>query len=295
MLDIKQRTGYVFLAVMLAQVLLVSAQVQTRTGMPVIEAVSFGAFSRVQGATSSAVRSVRDVWTNYASLRGARDENAALKQQLAELEIRLQEQRALAARSAQLQTLLELKQTSGLPTLAAEIIGGNPNARSGVREVTIDRGSADGVQANMAVMAPKGIVGRVIGRPSAHASRVQLLLDRQAAAGAITERTRVGGMVAVADADGGLVMDLVPNLQDVKPGDLVVTSGIEGIYPKGYAIGWVESVEQGAGLYKDIKVRSAVDFGSLEEVLVVLVPARPASAIDVDEDKPAPPASGTVK
>lgn len=292
MLDIKQRTGWVFFSVMLAQVLLVSVQVQTRSGLPVIEAVSFGAFSRVQGATSSMVRGVRDVWTNYASLRGARDENATLKQQLAELEVRLQEQRALAARTAQLQTLLELKQATALPTVAAQVIGGNPNARAGLREVTIDRGTADGVQANMAVIAPKGIVGRVIGQPATHASRVQLLIDRNAAAGAITERARVGGLIAVG-AEEGLIFDLVPNLQDVKPGDLVVTSGIDGIYPKGYAVGWVESSERGSSLYRDIKVRPAVDFGSLEEVLVVLVPARPASA--VEEETIGKPAAGAIK
>ena len=288
MLDIKQRTGWVFFSVMLAQVLLVSAQVQTRAGMPVIEAVSFGAFSRVQGATSSMVRSVRDFFTDYTSLRGARDENAALKQQLAELEVRLQEQRALAARTAQLQSLLSLKESMPLPTVAAEVIGGNPNARAGIREVTIDRGTADGVQANMAVIAPKGIVGRVIGQPAAHAARVQLIIDRNAAAGAITERARVGGLIAVSsDEIGRLIFDLVPDRQDVKQGDLIVTSGIDGIYPKGYTVGWVESVEQTEGLYLQIKVAPAVDFGSLEEVLVVLVPARPATAVETElADKP---------
>ena len=290
MLDIKQRTGWVFFSVMLAQVLLVSAQVQTRSGMPVIEAVSFGAFSRVQGATSSMVRGVRDFFTDYTSLRGARDENAALKQQLAELEVRLQEQRALAARTAQLQNLLALKEAMPLPTIAAEVIGGNPNARAGIRELTIDRGTADGVQANMAVIAPKGIVGRVIGQPAAHASRVQLIIDRNAAAGAITERARVGGLIAVSSDDvGRLIFDLVPERQDVKTGDLIVTSGIDGIYPKGYAVGWAESVEKTGGLYLQIKVSPAVDFGSLEEVLVVLVPARPASAVEAElADKPDP-------
>lgn len=286
----RQRTGWVFFGVMLAQVLLVSAQVQTRSGMPVIEAVSFGAFSRVQGTTSAMVRSVRDFFTNYASLSGARDENAALKQQLAELEVRLQQQRALAARTAQLQSLLALKEATPLPTIAAEVIGGNPNARAGIREVTIDRGTADGVQANMAVIAPKGIVGRVIGQPAAHAARVQLIIDRNAAAGAITERARVGGLIAVSTEDaGGLIFDLVTDRQDVKPGDLVVTSGLDGIYPKGYAVGWVASVQSTEGLHLDIKVQPAVDFGSLEEVLVVLVPARPAAAVEAElAGKPAP-------
>jgi rod shape-determining protein MreC len=271
---------------MMAQVLLVSVQVQTRSGVRVIEAVSFGAFSRVQSVTSSGIRGVRDVWTNYSELRGAREENQALKQQLAEIEVRLQEQRALAARTAKLNELLGLKTATPLRTIAAEVIGGNPNATPGIREVTIDRGTADGVQLSMAVIAPQGIVGRVIGYPAAHASRVQLIIDRNAAAGALVERTRAGGMVAGTADQPPLAMENVSSLADVKVGDLVVSSGIDGIYPKGYAIGWIETVERGRGLHLQLAVRPAVDFNSLEEVLVVLVPPRPAV---MDDEKPPPP------
>lgn len=283
MAEFRKRTGVIFVIAIVAQVLLVSAQVQTRSGVRVLEAVSFGAFARVQGVTSSAVRGVRDVWSNYAELRGAREENQSLKQQLADLEIRLQEQRALAARTTKLQELLALQQSTELPTIAAEVIGGNPNAMAGIREITIGRGTADGVQPGMAVMAPKGIVGRVIGQPAAHAARVQLLIDKYAAAGALTERSRAGGMVVGVEREPPLAMELVSNLQDVKPGDLIVTSGIDGIYPKGYSIGWAEKVEKGTGLYLNISVSPAVDFSSLEEVLVVLVPPRPATT---EEDNP---------
>lgn len=284
MSEFRKRTGVIFVIVMVAQVLLVSAQVQTSSGVRVLEAVSFGAFARVQGVTSSAVRGVRDVWSNYAELRGAREENQSLKQQLADLELRLQVQRALAARTAKLQELLALQQSTELPTIAAEVIGGNPNAMAGIREITIGRGTADGVQPGMAVMAPTGIVGRVIGQPASHAARVQLLIDKYAAAGALTERTRAGGMVIGVETDPPLAMEFVSNLLDVKPGDLIVTSGIDGIYPKGYSIGWVEAAERGKGLYLSISVRPAVDFSSLEEVLVVLVPPRPALP---DEEHPA--------
>ncbi len=274
----------------LAQILLVSAQVQTRSGVRVLQAVSFGAFSRVQSVTSSGVRGVRDVWSNYAELRGARDENQALKQQLADLEVRLQEQRALAARTAKLTELLELKQAGPLPTIAAEVIGGNPNATPGIREITIDRGTADGVQPSMAVIGPKGIVGRVIGSPAAHAARVQLIIDRNAAAGALVERTRDGGLIVGTAGQPPLALEMVSQLADIKVGDLVVSSGIDGIYPKGYAIGWIEALEKGKesgrGLYWTVSVRPSIDFNSLEEVLVVLVPARPAT---VEDEKLTPP------
>ena len=278
MLDIRKRTGVVFTLAILAQVILVSVQVQTRSGVRAIEAVSFGAFSRVQLATSSFVRGVRDVWTNYGALRGARDENTALKQQLAELEIRLQEQRALAGRTTKLQELLDLKQNTQLPTVAAEVIAGNPNP--GVMQITIGRGSADGVQADMAVIAPKGLVGRIVGEPSAHAARVQLIIDRNAAAGVLSERTRSGGLIVGVDGNPPLAMELVSNITDIKAGDVILTSGVDGIYPKGYAVGVVEKSEATQELHRIITVRPAVDFSSLEEVLVVLVPARGATPTD---------------
>lgn len=291
MLDIRRRTGVLLLAISVGHLILISVQVQSKSGVPMFQAVTFGAFARVQGTTASTLYGVRHFWGNYVWLRGARAENERLRRDVADLQVRLQEARALAARSAQLQELLHLQTSSGLPTIAAEVIAGNPNP--GMLTITIGRGSADGVQTDMAVIAPAGIVGRIVGAPAAHASRVQLLIDRNAAAGAFTERTHAGGMVAGADKDPRLIMDLVSNMADVKPGDIVVASGVDGIYPKGFVIGRVETSERGAGLYRTITIRPAVDFSSLEEVLVVLVPPRPATpdeSASTDTPPPAPAA-----
>jgi rod shape-determining protein MreC len=284
MLDISQRsafrprTGYLFLSVMLGHLILVSAQVQSKSGVPVLEAVTFGVFSRVQHAVATVMGGARGAWTNYADLRGVRTENEALRQKLADLEVRLQGQRALAASAARLQELMDLRSSTSLPTIAAEVIGGNPNP--GMLTITIDRGSADGVLADMAVIAPTGIVGRIIAPVASRAARVQLIIDRAAALGALTERARAGGMIVGTDDDPPLRMELVSNLSDVQAGDLVVASGVEGIYPKGFAIGTVESSDRGPGLHRLISVRPAVDFSSIEEVLVVLVPARGATPDD---------------
>ncbi len=282
MLDIRRRTGVLLFVVMMGHVFLISVQVQSKSGVPVLQAVTFGAFARVQSGTWSAVHGVRSFWGNYVGLRGARAENEGLRKQVADLEIRLQEQRTLALRATRLQELMDLKANTALPTIAADVIAGNPNP--GMRTVTIGRGTADGVQADMAVIAPGGVVGRVIGTPAAHAARVQLLIDRYAAAGAVTERARAGGMVVGVERDPPLSMDLVSNQADVKAGDAVVASGVDGIYPKGFKIGHVETSERGARLYRTITIRPAVDFSSLDEVLVVLVPARSV----VPEAAPAP-------
>lgn len=291
MLDIRRRTGVLLIILTVAQLILISAQVQSKSGIPVFQEVTFGVFARIQRGTWGAFRGVQDLWTNYVWLRGARAENETLKRQVAELQVQLQEREALAARSTKLQELLSLQTSTSFPTIAAEVIAGNPNP--GMLTITIGRGSADGVQADMAVVAPAGVVGRIVGPPAAHASRVQLLIDRNAAAGALIERTRAGGMVVGTDRDPPLAMDLVSNLSDVKAGDKVIASGVDGIYPKGFAIGRVESSDRGAGLYRAITVRPAVDFSSLEEVLVVLVQARSATPEDTT---PAPGATtGTAK
>ncbi len=274
MLDIRKRTGWLFFGLMMAQVLLVSAQVQTKTGVRVLSAVAFETFSRVQVATAAVVNGVRGTWGSYFALRHVRVENEDLRRQVADLEVKLQQEHALAERSARLQELMDLKTNATLPTLAAEVIAGNADPT--MRTVTINRGTVEGVLADMAVIAPRGIVGRVIGPVGRHAARVQLVIDRNAAAGALSERTRAGGMILGVEANPPLMMDLVSNFADVKAGDNVVASGVDGIYPKGYLIGWVERSDRGGGLYRTISVRPAVDFSSLEEVLVVLEPPRPA-------------------
>ena len=270
----RPRIGLLFVAVIIGHVILISTQVQSRRGVPVLEAMTFELFSRVQGGTSGVVRGVRDSWGNYVDLRGARSENEALRHRVAELEVRLQEQRAVAAKSERLQALLGLKPSIAAPVLAAEVIAGYGEA--GMLTVTIDRGSHDGVKENMAVIAQGGVVGRIIGPVAANASRVQLLIDENAAAAAVTERTSAGGMVIGWRNEPLLRMDLVSNLDDVQPGDLVVTSGADGIYPKGFAIGRVDTSERGSQLYRTITVRPTANFRALDEVLVVLREARPA-------------------
>jgi rod shape-determining protein MreC len=275
MLDIRKQTGWLFFGVMMAQVILVSAQVQTKSGSKVLQAVTFELFSRVQVGTASVVNLWQNGWSNYIALRGVRAENETLKRTVAELEVKLQQEHAAAVRTQQLQALLTLKTQSTLPTLAAEVIAANQDQV--LRSVTIDRGSAEGIVADMAVIAPGGVVGRVIAPVARHAARVQLIIDRNAAAGALVERSRSGGMVVGAEANPPLRMELVSNLSDVKAGDSVVASGVDGIFPKGYLIGRVEGAERGAGLHLTIAVRPGVDFSSLEEVLVVLIPPRAAT------------------
>jgi rod shape-determining protein MreC len=268
LLHLLQRSGYLFLGVMLGHILLISAQVNARSGVPVLEAVTFGIFSEVQRGASAGVSGALRVWGSYVGLRNLKSENEALKRQLAAAEVAAQEQHAQVDRVRGLQQLLDLRDRSNLQTTAAEIIGAA--ATPDFRTVTIDKGTRDGLRPDMSVIAPAGVVGRIV-VPSARAAKVQLLIDRNAAAGAIVERSRAQGVI-VGSGDERLRMEYVSEVFDVVAGDLVVTSGIDGIYPKGFAIGRVETVEKSGSAYKRITVKPAVDFSALENVLVVLTP-----------------------
>lgn len=277
--DLRQRPGALLAAAVLLHVVLISAQVNTASGLPVLQAVTFGAFAEVQRVTMAVIDATRGVWSGYVALRDVQRENEALRRELQGLQVRLQEERALAQRADGLRQLLELRRRSGLDTTAAEVIAASASPE--FRTLTIDKGTTDGLGADMAVISPSGVVGRVI-LPSARASKVQLIVDRNAAAGALVERTRVQGVV-VGYGDGTLRLLYVGGTSDVKTGDLVVTSGIDQIYPKGFVIGTIDSVERGPGAYHAISVRPAVDFGRLEEVLVVRT--RPPGT-DTPEDRP---------
>jgi rod shape-determining protein MreC len=266
LLDTRKGAGYLLFAVVVGHIVLISAQITSRKGVPVLEAVIFGAFAEVQRVVSAGVSSVTSVWGGYVGLRQVNAENEQLKRELAETQIELQRLRALVDRSRGLERLLELRDQSKLTTKAAEIIaaGATPDFRT----VTIDKGTRDGIQSDMAVLAPGGVVGRIV-VPSLRAAKVQLLIDRNAAAGAVIERSRAQGVV-IGGGDERLRMEYVSELADVVIGDMVMTSGIDGIFPKGFVIGTVDEVEKSGNAYKRIVVKPALDFRSLEAVLVVI-------------------------
>jgi rod shape-determining protein MreC len=272
--DIRQRTAVLFIAVMLGHILLISAQVSSKSGVPILEAVTFGMFSEVQRGASSLTGGIHNAWTGYGNLRGVREENLQLKQQLGALQVQLQQERAAAQRAHQLEGLLGLQQQLQVKTVAAGVIGSGASPE--FRTATINKGSGDGLKVNMAVIAGSGLVGRIV-TLAPRAAKIQLMVDRNFGAGALVERSRAQGVV-LGTGEDLLRMEYVTGVADVKPGDTIVTAGVDGIYPKGFVIGKVESVEKGNGIYKVIKVRPAADFTRLEDVLVVTTPPETAPA-----------------
>src|SRR5688500_9987660 len=172
--DIRQRPGVTLAAAVLLHVVLISAQVNTTAGIPLLQVVTFGAFSEVQRGTMALIDGVRGMWSGYVALQTVQEENAALKQELQTLQIRLQQERAEAQRTHNLRQLLELRERAERDTPAAEGIAGP--AGPDYHTVTIDQGPSEGLPTDTAVISPAGVVRRAI-MPTRRPSKVQLLID----------------------------------------------------------------------------------------------------------------------
>lgn len=209
---------------------------------------------------------VKRVWHGYFWLVGVQRENELLKKRLAEaeqMEARYQE----AVKALQrLEALLDLKRQLALPVIGARVIAYDPSLWS--RAVIIDQGRAAGVEAGQAVVAPAGIVGRVVEAYPGHA-KVMLIVDRLSGADALVQRTRIRGILQGRGANRS-ALEYVPKSADVQVGDVVISSGLGGIYPAGLVFGKVSAVnKRGPGVFQEVEVTPAVDLSTLEEVLVV--------------------------
>jgi rod shape-determining protein MreC len=266
----------------LGHLVAISKQVDVGDGATLFERSLFAVFSPLQGLISGGVNGVGGTWSSYVSLRGVREENKQLRDRLAVTELLLQQRTHQAREAQRLRELLQLRGVLPLETLVAEVI-----ARDGVpwfRTMTLNKGSRQGVSLNAPVISPNGVVGRVI-RLGPEAAVVQLLLDQESGIGVRIERSRVTGVVAgqvdsAGQLTGDLQMKYVPMLADVVEGDLVITSGLDRIYPAGLVVGRVRLVKLGSGVSKEILVAPSARFDKLEEVLVVRTPLPDVSATE---------------
>lgn len=279
-IDAPASRGRIVLAVLvLVHLGAISHQVDGGGGVSLLQRAVLAAVSPVQRGVEAVGATAAELWRGYAFHRETYEENRRLVKRLRELETEL-EARAPRAREVEtLRELLQLRKALPLDTIAAQVIG-----RDGVpwfRTLTVDRGEQDGVRLDAPVLSSTGVVGRVFA-VGPHAARVQVLLDRDSGAGVLLERSRIAGVVsgqvsAPATGDSDLVLKYVPDRADVTVGDLVVTSGLDQIYPKGLVVGRVRFVGKGSGLFRDIRVEPSARFESLEEVLVVRRTEEPSS------------------
>jgi len=210
--------------------------------------------------------SVRSVFHDYLNLVHVRTENERLQAQLARVRTDQARMAELETENRHLAELLELKEALALDAAAATVVGSDATGLS--HTLILAQGTANGLKPGMAVLSNQGVVGRVI-TASTHAARVLLIDDHNSALDGFDQRSRARGIVA-GMVDDGLSMKYVDRSADLKPGDTIVTSGLDGIFPRGLLVGTVKSIHrEGPGLFLTVQVTPAADFRSLEQVLVV--------------------------
>jgi rod shape-determining protein MreC len=208
-------------------------------------------------------------WHAYVDLVGVRQEREWLRRRVRELEGQAQRAAGIESQNARLQALLDLREGMPGQSVAAHLTG--VDASGLFRTATINKGESDGVSKGMAVVAPLGVVGKVVST-SPNAARVLLLEDPSSGVDALVQRSRARGIVE-GSLNGGCQLKYVKHREDLRVGDLVVTSGLDGIFPRGVPVGTiVRLAREEGGLFQTAEIEPAVDFNKLEEVLVVEAP-----------------------
>jgi rod shape-determining protein MreC len=264
------------MAVLFIQVVALATQVKrpegakpgtTGSGTRLIRVWTVTAFTPVEKMFVSTGHFFRNGWHNYADLRGARKQNRELQDEVARLQMEQVQLKQDADQARRLQVLLAFKEKFISKTVAAQVIATSGTEQS--RLITIDKGSRDGIKADMAVITPDGIVGKVkdVFGPS---SQVLLINDHDSGAGVILENSRLQGIVKGTPL-GELQVTGIMSDETVEPGEHVVTSGGDRIYPKGYSVGTVtaSTPDHENDPFLIIKIKPAADLNRLEEVLVI--------------------------
>ncbi|MGZ7040182.1 MAG: rod shape-determining protein MreC [Thermoanaerobaculia bacterium] len=206
-----------------------------------------------------------DMYHGYLDMRRSVAENTYLRNKVASLTTENLKLRQSEGDLRRLRSLLGYSEQFDLQTSLAHVLMLDTSSR--FKSLIIDKGSSGGVEVNDVLVNANGLIGRVV-LTTKDMAKVQIITDSNSAVGALIERTRRQGVIR-GDGSSAAQMYDVPSLSDVQPGDTVLSAGIDGVFPKGIPIGVIVRAEKGQDLFKTIVVRPAVDFGLIEEVIVI--------------------------
>jgi rod shape-determining protein MreC len=285
----RYRNVTVLVAVLFAQVLGLAVQVKRTSeneSTRLVRVWAVGVVTPFEKAFVWSWGGVGNMWRNYVYLRGVRQENRELKEQIEQLRLEQVRLNGDAEQARRLQLLLGFKEQFISKTIAAQVIGSSGSEQS--RAIYIDKGTDHGIDKDMPVITADGVVGKVL-RAYGSTSQVLLIDDQTSGVGAILEKSRLQGVLRGTPA-GEVVLEKVMSDEQVQPGEKVLTSGGDQIFPKGLPVGVVTKVSPGPELFLNIRVRPAANLSRLEEVLVItqqeekapsVTDAGPMRAVDI--------------
>lgn len=263
----KQKKLLLALAAVFVAIILYSSSLRDRDQANVFERWVITVTSPFMGVVAHANHQILSIWTDYINLVGVQRENRVLRESVKVMNRNVLEIQDAIIANERLKKLLDLKSSLKIPSVAATVIG--EESAPWFRTIVIDRGGVDGLDEGMPVVATSGVVGRIV-KVSPNSARVLLLTDHASSIAAMIQRSRARGVIK-GKGGGACSLEFAMREEDVKVGDVVMTSGIGGVFPKGIAIGEVSMVRKGEyGMFQTVDIRPAVNVSRLEEVLVLL-------------------------
>jgi len=252
--------------VIILQVLMLAVQIKRESEGRLIRIWTVGAVSPFERAGSSSFGWFRDAWRKYFALQNTTKVNEQIRRENDALKLQISQLQGKAAEADRLAALLNFRQShANVPMIGARVIGTGAGTASLM--IQLDRGERDGIRKNMGVITPDGVVGKVV-ESYPNASQVLLLTDKESGVGAMLADSRIQSPVG-GQGEPLLVMKYVPNDDEVNPGERVVTSGMDRIFPRDLPVGTVAEIKPG-NPFKQIRVKPAASLERLEEVLVLL-------------------------
>jgi rod shape-determining protein MreC len=258
----------VLAAILFAQVIGLAVQVRRPSDEGQTRLIRVWAISAVTPIEAAVVHSqqwVQNIFKNYAYLRGIRRENRELRAQIEQMKIQQTRMEEDARMARRVQALLGFKEQYVDSTIAAQVIGTSGSEQS--RVLYIDKGSDDGIRTDMAVITPAGIVGKIV-QVADNWSQVLPINDQFSGVGAALKDSRLQGILK-GTPSGATTLQYIMSDEKVTPGEDVITSGGDRIFPKGLPVGKVLSVQPGKDLFLNIRVTPTAQLNQVEEVLVV--------------------------
>ncbi len=235
-------------------------------GSGVLPAAVLELFGPFQKGLEKGFRFFTGTWERYVYLVDLEEENRMLREIVQELKKDINELTEEQLENRRLRSLIGFKQSVPKPLLPAQIIG--KDLTGWFQTLTIDRGRQDGIEEGMAVLSVQGIVGQVM-ETSGNFARVLLITDPNSAVAAMVQRTRARGIVE-GKGFQGCILKYVHRSEQITQGDRVLSSGLDGVYPKGTMVGTVSRLrKRETELFQEVDVQPSVDFNKLEEVIVV--------------------------
>ncbi len=255
------------IALLLINIVIISVGARSESELGFFSKVGVEVLASCQRSVTSIFQYSHVTWSRYFDLILVQEENKQLRATIRSLKNRVNQLKESEIANKRLRALLDFKLVISDETIPAEVIGKEPS--KWFKTIIINKGTASGVCRGMPVVAPDGIVGQVI-NVSYHYSKVLLIIDQNSAVDALIQRTRSRGIVE-GERRGLCRFEYVLRKADVQEGDVVISSGLGGVFPKGLRIGHVSNiVKSHAGIFQEVILQPHVDFARLGEVFVVI-------------------------